>query len=88
MKCHNIFLIPLLSFYAFSCGNSAETNQEKIRNAKKSNKSITVSSQKNSSEKNKASKKNQNSASPKIKAPDFNLEDLDGNILNFQNLAF
>ena len=32
MKCHNIFLIPLLSFYALSCGNSAETDQEKIRN--------------------------------------------------------
>ena len=50
---------------------------------KKNSKPITVSSQKNSSKKNKASKKNQNSASPKIKAPDFNLADLDGNILNF-----
>ena len=35
MKCHNIFLIPLLFFYALSCGNSADTNQEKIRTAKK-----------------------------------------------------
>ena len=83
MRCHNIFLIPLLFFYALSCGNSAETNQEKIRTAKKNSKPITVSSQKNSSKKNKASKKNQNYASPKIKAPDFNLADLDGNILNF-----
>ena len=83
MRCNNIFLIPLLFFYALSCGNSAETNQEKIRTAKKNSKPITVSSQKNSSKKNKASKKNQNYASPKIKAPDFNLADLDGNILNF-----
>ena len=83
MRCHNIFLIPLLFFYALSCGNSTETNQEKVRTAKKNSKPITVSSQKNSSKKNKASKRNQNSASPKIKAPDFNLADLDGNILNF-----
>ena len=83
MKCHNIFLIPLLFFYALSCDNSAEINQKKIRTAKKNSKPITVSSQKNSSKKNKASKKNQNPTSPKIKAPDFNLADLDGNILNF-----
>ena len=83
MRCHSIFLIPLLFFYALSCDNSAEINQEKIRTAEKNSKPITVSSQKNSSKKNKASKKNQNSASPKIKAPDFNLADLDGNILNF-----
>ena len=65
MRCHNIFLIPLLFFYALSCDNSAEINQEKIRTAKKNGKPITVSSQKNSSKKNKASKKNQNSASTK-----------------------
>ena len=35
MRCHNIFLIPLLFFYALSCDNSAEINQEKIRTAKK-----------------------------------------------------
>ena len=72
-----------MSFYAFSCGNSAETNQEKIRTAKKSSKPTTAFSQKINSKKNKASKKIQNSASQKIKAPDFNLADLDGNILNF-----
>ena len=31
MRCHNIFLIPLLFFYALSCDNSAEINQEKIK---------------------------------------------------------
>ena len=45
MRCHNIFLIPLLFFYALSCDNSAEINQEKIKTAKNS-KPITVSSQK------------------------------------------
>lgn len=83
MRCNNIFLIPLLFFYALSCGNSAKTNQEKIRTAKEKIKSTTAFSQKINSKKNKASKKNQNSASQKIKAPDFNLADLDGNILNF-----
>ena len=83
MRCHNIFLILLLFFYTLSCGNSAETNQEKIRNANKSNKPTTAFSQKINSKKNKAYKKNQNSASQKIKAPDFNLADLDGNVLNF-----
>ena len=83
MRRHNIFLILLLFFYILSCGNSAKTNQEKIRTAKKSNKPTTVFSQKINSKKNKASKKNQNSTSQKIKAPDFNLADLDGNILNF-----
>jgi peroxiredoxin len=83
MRCHNIFLILLLFFYALSCGSSAETNQEKIRTVKKSNKPTTAASQKNSSKRNKATEKNQNSASQKIKAPDFNLADLDGNILNF-----
>ena len=65
MRCHNIFLIPLLFFYALSCGNSAETNQEKIRTAKKNSKPITVSSQKNSSKKNKASKKKSKFCFPK-----------------------
>ena len=50
---------------------------------KKSNKPTKVVSQKINQKKNKASKKNQNSVSQKIKAPDFNLADLDGNILNF-----
>ena len=83
MRCHNIFLILLLFFYAFSCGNSAEKNQEKTSAVKKSNKPTKAVSQKINPKKNKASKKNQNPASQKIKAPDFNLADLDGNILNF-----
>ena len=83
MRCHNIFLILLLFFYAFSCGNSAEKNQEKTSAVKKSNKPTKVVSQKINQKKNKASKKNQNPASQKIKAPDFNLADLDGNIMNF-----
>ena len=40
MRCHNIFLIPLLFFYALSCDNSAEINQEKIKTAKKNSKPI------------------------------------------------
>jgi len=83
MRRYNIFLILLLFFYILSCGNSAETSQEKTINAKKGKNQPTAFSQKISSKKNKASKKNQNSASQKIKAPDFNLADLDGNILNF-----
>ena len=83
MRCHNILLILLLFFYTLGCGNSAEISKEKTSTVEKSNKSITAASQKKNSKKNKASKKNQNSASPKIKAPDFNLADLDGNILNF-----
>ena len=83
MRRYNIFLILLLFFYILSCGNSAETSQEKTINAKKSKNQSNAFSQKISSKKNKASKKNQNSASQKIKAPDFNLADLDGNILNF-----
>ena len=83
MKCHNIFLIPLLFFYALSCGNSAKIDQEKINTAKEKSKSTTAFSQKIISKKNKTSKKKQNFASQKIKAPDFNLADLDGNILNF-----
>ena len=83
MRCHNIFLILLLLFCTFSCGNSAEKNQEKTSAVKKSNKPTKVVSQKINQKKNKASKKNQNPASQKIKAPDFNLADLDGNIMNF-----
>ena len=83
MRRYNIFLILLLFFYILSCGNSAETSQEKTINAKKGKNQSTAFSQKISSKKNKASKKNHNSASQKIKAPDFNLADLDGNILNF-----
>ena len=83
MRRSNIFLILPLFFYILSCGNSAGTSQEKTTTAKNSNKQNTAFSQKISSNKNKASKKNQNSASQKIKAPDFNLADLEGNILNF-----
>ena len=83
MRRSNIFLILPLFFYILSCGNSAETSQEKTTTAKNSNKQTTALSQKISSNKNKAPKKNQNSASQKIKAPDFNLADLEGNILNF-----
>ena len=83
MRCHNIFIILLLFFYTLSCSNSAGTNQEKTSTVKKSNKPNTAVSQKVNSKKNKASKKNQNPVSQKIKAPDFNLADLDGNILNF-----
>ena len=83
MRCHNIFLILLLFFYTLNCGNSAETSKEKTSIVEKRTKPITAASQKKNSKKNKASKKNQNSASQKIKAPDFNLADLDGNILNF-----
>ena len=83
MRCNNIFLILLLFFYTLSCGNSAETNQEKIKTAKKSSKTSPAFSQKINSKKNKVSKKIQNSDSQKIKAPNFNLADLDGNILNF-----
>ena len=83
MRCHNIFIILLLFFYNLSCSNSAKTNQEKTSIVKKSNKPITAISQKVNSKKNRASKKNQNPVSQKIKAPDFNLADLDGNILNF-----
>ena len=83
MRSHDIFLIPLLFFYALSCGNSAKTGQEKIRTAKEKIKSTKAFSQKTNSKKNKVSRKNQNPASQKTKAPDFNLADLDGNILNF-----
>ena len=83
MRCHNIFLVLLLFFYTLSCSNSVETNQEKTSTVKKSKKLNTAVSQKVNSKKNKASKKNQNPVSQKIKAPDFNLADLDGNILNF-----
>ena len=83
MKFHNIFLIPLLFFYVLGCGNSAQTNREKTSTVEISKKPITAASQKKNSKRNNASKKNQNSASQKIKAPDFNLADLDGNILNF-----
>ena len=83
MRCHNIFIILLLFFYTLSCSNSAGKNQEKTSTVKKSNKPNTAVSQKVNSKKNKASKKNQNPVSQKIKAPDFNLADLDGNILNF-----
>ena len=83
MRCHNIFLILLLFFYTLSCGNSAEASKEKTSTVEKSSKSATAQSHKINSNKKKASKKNQNSASQKIKAPDFNLSDLDGNILNF-----
>ena len=65
MRCHNIFLIPLLFFYALSCDNSAEINQEKIRTAKKSSKTTTASSQKINSKKNKASKKKSKFCFPK-----------------------
>ena len=83
MRRYNILLILPLFFYILSCGNSAGTSQEKTATAKNSNKQTTALSQKISSNKNKAPKKNQNSASQKIKAPDFNLADLEGNILNF-----
>ena len=83
MRRHNMFLILLLFFYTLSCGNSAETSKEKTSIVEKRTKPIIAASQKKNSKKNKASKKNQNSASQKIKAPNFNLADLDGNILNF-----
>ena len=83
MRCHSIFFILLLFFYTFSCGNSTEKNQEKTSSVKKSDNPTTAFSQKINSKKNKASKKNQNPAPQKIKAPDFNLADLNGNILNF-----
>ncbi len=83
MRYYNIFFILLLFFYTFSCGNSAKTDQEKTIISKKSDKQNTAFSQKVSSNKNKTTKKDQNSALQKIKAPDFNLADLDGNILNF-----
>ena len=85
MRRHNILLILLLFIYALNCGNSTETIKEKTRDDKKSNKPTTAFSQKISSKKNLDSEKNQNSASQKIKAPDFNLADLDGNILNFSS---
>ena len=71
MRYNNILLILLLFIYALSCGNSAEKNKEKARTVKKSDKQTAGFSQKINS------KKNQNSASQKIKAPDFNLADLD-----------
>ena len=83
MKRNNIFFILLLIFHTLNCGNSAEKNQEKTRTVKKSDNAATDFSQKMNSKKVKASKKYQKSVSQKIKAPDFNLADLDGNILNF-----
>ena len=83
MRLYNIILILLLFFYNFSCGNLAEKNQEKAIAAKKSDKPNTAFTQKIDAKKDKSFKKNQNSPSQKIKAPDFNLADLNGNILNF-----
>ena len=56
MRCHNIFLILLLFFYTLSCGNSAETSNEKTSSVEKSNKPTTTFSQKINSKKNKAKK--------------------------------
>ena len=51
MKYHNIFLIPLLYFYALGCGNSAETSKEKTSTVEISKKPITAASQKKNSKK-------------------------------------
>ena len=83
MRPYNIFLTIIIFFYSLSCGNSAETYKEKTKTAKKNNKPAAAPLNKTNSKKINAADKNQKSTSQKIKAPDFTLADLDGNILNF-----
>ena len=81
----NIFLIVILLFYAFSCNKQNDIKKQKTKEKITDKKIKTISIDNKTIDKKNTLKKNQNrnSGVQKIKAPDFNLADLNGNVINF-----
>ena len=79
-----LLLFSFLFWFSVSCGNNKDLNKEKSVNQKNVNTITRLKDAKKPIEVKSSKKNHQGKDKLKtIKAPDFNLADLDGNVINF-----